>query len=86
MYKSILRIRNVKIEDSGLYVCMGKSTDNLTSSSDYRLEVKAGRAPIITDTNLKENETIIDITAPRRRVDFRCIVDGVPQPDISWYK
>ncbi|XP_076383505.1 vascular endothelial growth factor receptor 1-like [Megalopta genalis] len=86
-YRSILKIHNVKIEDSQEYICTGTSTGNLTRSTGYRLEVKAARAPIITDTNLKKDEIIIDLkTQGRKRVDFHCFADGMPKPSISWFK
>ncbi|XP_076384473.1 vascular endothelial growth factor receptor 1 [Megalopta genalis] len=87
MYRSILKIHNVKIEDSQEYICIGKSTGNLTRSTGYRLEVKAARAPIITDTNLKKEEIIIDLGSQgSKRVLFHCFADGMPIPSISWFK
>ncbi|XP_078053199.1 vascular endothelial growth factor receptor 1-like isoform X2 [Augochlora pura] len=86
-YRSILKIHDVKIKDSQEYICTGKFTGNFTRSSEYYLKVKAARAPIITDTNLKNGETIIDLkTRGRKRVDFHCFMDGMPEPSISWFK
>ncbi|XP_076382328.1 vascular endothelial growth factor receptor 1 [Megalopta genalis] len=86
-YKTILKIHNVKIEDSQEYICRVKFAGNLTRSTGYRLEVQAAQAPIITDTNLKNGETIIDLnTRGRKAVDFYCFADGKPKPSISWFK
>ncbi|XP_033335291.2 vascular endothelial growth factor receptor 1 [Megalopta genalis] len=86
-YRSILKIRKVKIEDSQEYICTGKSRGNWIRTAGYRLEVKAARAPIIIDTNLLKNEMIIDVTTPgRKMIDFHCFADGVPKPSISWFK
>ncbi|XP_076382321.1 vascular endothelial growth factor receptor 1-like [Megalopta genalis] len=86
-YRSILKIHNVKIEDSQEYICTGKTTGNLTRSTGYRLEVKAARAPIITDTNLKKEEIIIDLgSRGSKKVLFHCFADGIPNPNISWFK
>ncbi|XP_076384324.1 vascular endothelial growth factor receptor 1-like [Megalopta genalis] len=86
-YRSILKIHNMKIEDSQEYMYTGMSTDNFTRSIGFRLEVKVARAPIITDTNLKKDEIIIDLkTQGHKRVDFHCFADGMPKPSISWFK
>nr|XP_033335512.1 vascular endothelial growth factor receptor 1-like [Megalopta genalis] len=86
-YRSILKIRNVKIEDSQEYICTGKSMGNLTQSTGYRLEVNAARAPIITDTNLKKGEKIIDLNTPDHKgINVHCFVDGMPKPSIIWFK
>ncbi|XP_076382484.1 vascular endothelial growth factor receptor 1 isoform X2 [Megalopta genalis] len=86
-YRSILKIHNVKMEDSQLYICRVKSTGYLTRSTGYRLEVKVAWAPIIIDTNLKKGEIIIDVgTRGSQRLDIHCFADGMPKPSISWFK
>ncbi|XP_033331754.2 vascular endothelial growth factor receptor 1 [Megalopta genalis] len=80
-YRSILKIRNVKMEDSQEYICTGKSTGNISQSTEYRLEVKATRAPIFTDTNLNKENMIVD-----KKVYLKCFADGMPKPNITWFK
>nr|XP_033324575.1 neural cell adhesion molecule 1-like [Megalopta genalis] len=86
-YRSILKIHNVTMKDSQQYICTGKSMKNMSRSIKYRLEVKAARAPVITDTNLKKGDIIInDNTRDRKKVVLKCFADGLPKPSITWFK
>ncbi|XP_076382953.1 peroxidasin homolog isoform X1 [Megalopta genalis] len=86
-YRSILKIHDVKMNDSQQYNCAGKTAKNMSRSIDYRLEVKAARAPIITDTNLKNDDIIIDVnTEDSKKVNLKCFAVGVPKPSITWFK
>ncbi|XP_078038596.1 vascular endothelial growth factor receptor 1-like [Augochlora pura] len=86
-YRSILKIRNVKIEDSQAYICTGKSTKNESQSTEYRLDVKAARAPTIIKTNLNKDNMIIDFNTPgNKKVDLKCFAVGLPDPNITWFK
>ncbi|KZC11067.1 Vascular endothelial growth factor receptor 3, partial [Dufourea novaeangliae] len=86
-YRSILRINNVEKQDSKYYICTGRTTENITESMDYDLRVQDARAPTFEDTNLKQNEVTIDSnTQGHKTVILKCFADGMPKPNITWYK
>ncbi|XP_078050222.1 vascular endothelial growth factor receptor kdr-like [Augochlora pura] len=86
-YRSILKILNVAVEDSQEYICTGKSADNLIQSAGYHLVVNVLRAPTIINTNLKQDEIVIDISSrDTGKVHFYCYVDGMPKPKVTWFK
>nr|XP_033321453.1 vascular endothelial growth factor receptor 1-like [Megalopta genalis] len=86
-YRSILRIQNVEMEDSQEYICMGKSTGNLVQSHEYHLAVTAARPPVISNTNFKKDTIVIDLNTPgNKKVCLKCFADGMPNPNITWFK
>ncbi|XP_078038597.1 PDGF- and VEGF-receptor related [Augochlora pura] len=86
-HRSILKIQNVQMEDSQEYICTAASNDNLVQSNEYHLNVKAARPPTIIDTNLGKNDIVIDEATPgNKKMDLKCFVDGVPKPNVTWFK
>ncbi|XP_076660894.1 PDGF- and VEGF-receptor related [Halictus rubicundus] len=86
-YRSILRIKDVRKEDSQYYICVGRTIENINQSTGYDLTVRDAQAPIIRSTNLKKDEVIIDFnTQGHKKLILSCYVDGMPTPNITWLK
>lgn len=76
-----LSINNVKLLDSGEYVCVAQnpSGDDIKM---YKLEV-VSRPPLIN--GLYTNKTVIKATAVRHsKMHFDCRAEGTPSPQVTW--
>ncbi|XP_031828557.1 PDGF- and VEGF-receptor related isoform X2 [Nomia melanderi] len=86
-YRSILKIKNVRREDSKVYVCTGRTMDSVPESAQYHLNVDVARAPSFTEVNLQEKEMVIDfLSQGHKSVRLKCVADGMPKPNVTWYK
>ncbi|XP_012148216.1 PDGF- and VEGF-receptor related isoform X2 [Megachile rotundata] len=80
-YRSILKIMNVTKGDSTNYSCRNRE------EMSYFLEVHDAQAPFFKETNMNRNELTIDLnTQAHKTVILKCFVNGMPKPNITWYK
>lgn len=76
-----LSINNVKLLDSGEYVCVAQNP-NGDDTKMYKLEV-VSRPPLIN--GLYTNKTVIKATAVRHsKKHFDCRAEGTPSPQVTW--
>ncbi|XP_036299755.1 immunoglobulin superfamily member 10 [Pipistrellus kuhlii] len=76
-----LSINNVKLLDSGEYVCVAQNPSG-DDTKMYKLEV-VSRPPLIN--GLYTNKTVIKTTAVRHsKKHFDCRAEGTPSPQITW--
>ncbi|RWS11057.1 Vascular endothelial growth factor receptor 3-like protein, partial [Dinothrombium tinctorium] len=87
---SQLEIRNVSINNSGIYSCefekpvkVGKKIVKQKESLGVTLDVIAIEKPKIIDTNL--NGLQLSVT-PQEFIEFHCNSTGIPKPSIVWLK
>ncbi|XP_046742518.1 basement membrane-specific heparan sulfate proteoglycan core protein [Diprion similis] len=79
--RGVLVIRDVKISDSGVYVCQVSDGINLaTETVSLTVEGDVGSKPTIT---IVPNYLTVEEGNP---VEFRCDSSGVPQPELSWIR
>ncbi|XP_078051038.1 vascular endothelial growth factor receptor 1-like [Augochlora pura] len=71
--------------ENGAIVQSGLATNNMTTTSNYFLEVKVPRAPVIYDTNLTNEDLIVDLFQGVEQI-FHCFANGIPKPSVSWFK
>ncbi|XP_034181640.2 PDGF- and VEGF-receptor related isoform X1 [Osmia lignaria lignaria] len=80
-HRSILKIKNVNKGDSTNYSCINKE------EISYFLQVHDARAPTFKETNMNKNELTVDLnTDAHKTVILKCFADGMPRPNITWYK
>ncbi|XP_066583322.1 platelet-derived growth factor receptor alpha-like [Prorops nasuta] len=86
-YRSILNITNISKLDSGIYICSSTMLHNSTiKKEEYYLEVQDPVKPTLL-TNMNGSVISINIgTDGHTAMVFRCISEGRPTPNISWYK
>ncbi|XP_078786026.1 immunoglobulin superfamily member 10 isoform X2 [Oryzias latipes] len=76
-----LDIRNVKLTDSGEYVCVARNSGG-EERKTYKLEIE-GNPPVIN--GFRQNRTVIkDVTAKHARKLIHCKAEGDPPPTITW--
>ncbi|XP_070262075.1 immunoglobulin superfamily member 10 [Myotis yumanensis] len=76
-----LSINNVKLLDSGEYVCVAQNPSG-DDTKMYKLEV-VSRPPLIN--GLYTNKTVIKATAVRHsKKHFDCRAEGTPSPQVTW--
>ncbi|XP_076244476.1 PDGF- and VEGF-receptor related isoform X2 [Calliopsis andreniformis] len=86
-YRSTLKIKNVTKEDAKLYICRGNNVDKMSESTSYELQVFDARKPNFTNTNMESNEMTINLnTHGHKTVVLKCFTNGMPKPNITWYK
>lgn len=76
-----LDIRNVKLTDSGEYVCVARNPGG-EDRKTYKLEIE-GHPPVIN--GFRQNRTVIkDVTSRHARKLIDCKAEGDPPPTITW--
>ncbi|KAL0273366.1 UNVERIFIED_CONTAM: hypothetical protein PYX00_006049 [Menopon gallinae] len=83
-YWSRIEINNITVAQSGNYSCTATERHSPTVMEDkIAITVLRAEAPQIQQTNLPNDEMEISSWQP---ITWKCIVTGVPQPSILWYK
>ncbi|XP_012285918.1 vascular endothelial growth factor receptor 1 isoform X2 [Orussus abietinus] len=86
-YRAVLRIKNVQKSDAKYYTCSGKTVDGSIEYADYTITVQDPRAPFFTKTNMNQSDAIFDLRSEgHKTVILKCYVEGMPEPNITWYK
>lgn len=82
--RQILKFDSLKTYHSGIYQCIGLSKSGLSNGiKTGLLKVIALKKPFFIDTNMNGLRLFLHLGI---HYDFRCFVEGIPLPNVSWYK
>ncbi|XP_012229228.2 vascular endothelial growth factor receptor 1-like isoform X1 [Linepithema humile] len=88
-HRSTVKINNVQKSDAMAYICVGESTSLDTIADEtYELVVHDPVRPFFHETNMNETEVrdIDRIADDYSTLTLKCFVNGMPKPNVTWYK
>ncbi|KAL2716305.1 vascular endothelial growth factor receptor 1 isoform X1, partial [Vespula squamosa] len=86
-YRAILQIKNVNMNDTMIYNCIGETQDGNKENLEYNLLVYRQKKPSFTNVNLNETDLIVDFgTENHKLIILKCFVDAMPKAKVTWYK
>nr|XP_012229230.1 PREDICTED: vascular endothelial growth factor receptor kdr-like isoform X1 [Linepithema humile] len=89
-HRSTVKINNVQKSDAMAYICVGQFTSDSDTIADetYELVVHDPVRPFFDETNMNKTEVrdIDRIADDYSTLTLKCFVNGMPKPNVTWYK
>ncbi|CAB0039875.1 unnamed protein product [Trichogramma brassicae] len=85
-HRSHLSVANLTYADEAEFHCRALTPDNEAEYTVYHLRVSEPSAPRFKSVNMNGTETVVSAKEAHKVRYLICRVDGLPVPQVSWFK